>query len=65
MEDRTEQIKRFADNKTEQIITTSCFNGAVDLVSAGKGEEAIPEIEKLADKLEEKLRSRLNGGLPF
>ena len=76
--DKTQQIQRFADAKTEQIIRTSAFNGAVDLVAAGflntgTRDEAIanPEmimvnIKEIAAKLEAELRKRVLGGdLPF
>jgi len=70
--DKTQQIQRFADAKTEQIIKTSAFNGAVDLISAGfsatgeKSEAMMEEINTLADMLEAELRQRvLGGGIPF
>ena len=76
--EKSQQIQRFADAKTEQIIKTSAFNGAVDLVSAGflntgSRDEAIanPEmimvnIKEIADKLEAELRRRILGEeLPF
>ncbi len=62
MEDeRSKQIQAFADNKTEQIIKTSAFNGAVDLVSAGfkPSQETLEEVKKMADVLEKELRNRL------
>ena len=65
--EKSQQIQSFTDAKTDQIIKTSAFNGAVDLTAAGLGDEVLPNIKTLADKLEAELRERILGksDLPF
>ena len=70
--EKTQQIQRFADAKTEQIIKTSAFNGAIDLISNGVAsapithDDVIAKINILADRLEAELRQRVLGeGIPF
>lgn len=59
---KEESIQRFTDSKTEQIIKTSAFNGAIELISNGYDDSKIGDIAKLADKLEVELRNRINEG---
>jgi hypothetical protein len=63
---KSREIASFAEARTEQIIKTSAFNGAVDLVSAGfqVSDDTLELVKKMADKLETELRLRVLG-TPF